>query len=236
MNVVLIGIIGMFLGGAVFWFITRNKKEDSGGILMLQDQLKEIRGTLDTKLGESTKTMQDVVRSQFKESQDLIKDITKEVTEVKEVNKQVSTITEQLQNLEKIFKNQKQRGSIGEAGLELTLSNILPPASYKLQYGFKGGDIVDAVIIAKDGIIPVDAKFSLDNYLRIMDENDEPLGDAWVEVWIRYEKASRISPGASVFSRSCCAAMRMPATSATALSRARCSASCRASSGVRPRP
>lgn len=163
----------MFLGGAVFWFMTRNKKEDNSGILMLQDQLKEIRGTLDSKLGESTKTMQNVVRSQFKESQDLIKDITKEVTEVKEVNKQVFTVTEQLQNLEKIFKNQKQRGSIGEAGLELTLSNILPPSSYKLQYGFKGGDIVDAVIIAKDGIIPVDAKFSLDNYLRIMDENNE---------------------------------------------------------------
>ncbi|MFC1756824.1 DNA recombination protein RmuC [Patescibacteria group bacterium] len=173
LSYVLILVAGVFVGGVLTWFLVGRKKEDVGAFTMLQDQLKEIRGTLDTKLGESTKSMQDVVRSQFKESQDLIKDITKEVTEVKEVNKQVFTVTEQLQNLEKIFKNQKQRGSIGEAGLELTLSNILPPSSYKLQYGFKNGDIVDAAIVAREGIIPVDAKFSLDNYLRIMDEDDE---------------------------------------------------------------
>jgi DNA recombination protein RmuC len=78
-----------------------------------------------------------------------------------------------LQSLEKVLKNQKQRGSLGEAGLELILSNMLPPDAYHMQYAFKDGEVVDAAIFAKDGIIPVDAKFSLDNYNRLVNETDE---------------------------------------------------------------
>lgn len=167
---------GTVIGGIIYWLLSRDNKEDEKGnqaLLMLQEQLKEIRGTLDSKLGESTKTMSEAVRNQFKESQILIKDITKEITEVKETNKQVFGLADQLQNLEKIFKNQKQRGNIGEAGLELVLSNILPPTAYKMQYSFKNGEIVDAVIFTKEGLIPIDAKFSLDNYIRIINETDD---------------------------------------------------------------
>jgi DNA recombination protein RmuC len=92
---------------------------------------------------------------------------------VSESTKQVFTIADQLQNLEKVLKNQKQRGNLGEAGLELILSNILPPTEYKLQYGFKNGEVVDAIITTKDGMIPVDAKFSLDNYSRLVNETDD---------------------------------------------------------------
>jgi len=62
---------------------------------------------------------------------------------------------------------------LGEASLELILSNILPATAYKLQYQFDGGETVDAVIMTKEGMIPVDAKFSLDNYNRVINENDE---------------------------------------------------------------
>jgi DNA recombination protein RmuC len=85
----------------------------------------------------------------------------------------VLTITDQLKNLEKVLTHQKQRGNLGEAALELILSNMLPPTAYKLQYKFKNGEIVDAVILTKDRIIPIDAKFSLDNYNRLSSETDE---------------------------------------------------------------
>ena len=81
-------------------------------------------------------------------------------------------VAEQLQNLEKVLKHQKQRGNLGEASLQLALENILPIGAYKLQYQFEGGEVVDAVVITKDGMIPVDAKFSLDNYRRLVDETD----------------------------------------------------------------
>lgn len=149
-----------------------------------QSQLGDFMKTVDAKVGSSNKEMQQAVHMQFSESQKLIREINeqvernlsnvaKEMTAANETSKQVLGITDQLQNLEKVLKHQKQRGNLGEAALELILSNILPPTAYKLQHQFKNGETVDAVIITKDGLIPVDAKFSLDNYNRVVSESDE---------------------------------------------------------------
>jgi DNA recombination protein RmuC len=175
-SLIILVFVQLLVLGAVLFFIRKNlsgKKEDSAPLVLLQNQMQEIAKTLDVKLGESSREMQRQVHTQFSESQKLIQEITKQLTEVKETNKQVFGITEQLQNLEKVLKNQKQRGNLGEAGLELILSNILPPTAYKQQYEFKNGDKVDAVIMTKEGLIPIDAKFSLDNYNRIIQEKDE---------------------------------------------------------------
>jgi len=180
---ILIPIISiLILNGIFLWFIfqqiKKGQKDDENGtdeksFLLLQNQMNELNKTLDFKMGESAKLMSESVKTQFGESQKLIKDITGQMTEIKETNKQVFGMTEQLQNLEKVLSNQKQRGNLGEKGLDLILSNILPPTAYQMQYSFKDGDIVDAIIHTKDGIIPVDAKFSLDNYNRAVNENDE---------------------------------------------------------------
>ncbi|MDD2913518.1 MAG: DNA recombination protein RmuC [Candidatus Paceibacterota bacterium] len=103
----------------------------------------------------------------------IVRDITEKLTNLERTNKQVVDFSEQLNNLEKILTNQKQRGSLGEIGLHAVLENILPPTSFSMQYSFEDGDRVDAVIFTKDGMIPVDAKFSLENYQRIIDEKDE---------------------------------------------------------------
>jgi DNA recombination protein RmuC len=124
------------------------------------------------------------LKTQFSESQRLATDIrdlvyrqlnevAKGVAETNASTRQVFTIAEQLQNLEKVLKHQKQRGNLGEASLELILSNILPPNSFKMQYEFPGGETVDAAIFVKEGILPIDAKFSLDNYNRLANETDE---------------------------------------------------------------
>lgn len=158
--------------------------QDQNSLIMLQNQMKALTRTLDAKMGESAKQMGESMRVQFSESQKVVRDIneqmvkhltnvTKGVTEANEASKQVFTIAEQLQNLEKVLKHQKQRGNLGEASLELILSNILPATAYNTQYQFKDGDVVDAVILTKEGVIPVDAKFSLDNYNRIINEEDE---------------------------------------------------------------
>jgi len=175
------------LGVLVYVFFVRGeKKEDipGEGMLLLQQQMERLRETMDERMGQSTREMHEAVKTQFSESQRLIQDIneqvrkqmtevTKNVTEVGESSKQVFTVAEQLQNLEKVLKHQKQRGNLGEASLQLALENILPATAYELQYQFPGGDLVDAVIHTKDGIIPVDAKFSLDNYRRLVDEESD---------------------------------------------------------------
>lgn len=177
------------------FFKTEKDEADDTSMLLMQQQMQELSRTMNERLGESSKMMQDNARIQFKESKELIQEINrdvneqirsiqesvgtklmgvqKSVSEVSESSKQVFTLAEQLQSLEKVLKHQKQRGNLGEASLLLALENILPATGYKLQYQFPGGETVDAAIITKDGLIPVDAKFSLDNYRRLVEETDE---------------------------------------------------------------
>lgn len=150
-----------------------HKKEEGDSFLILQDQLERLRATLDNKLERGQSELHQVLHRQSTESSRLIADITRELTEVKEGNKQVFSMTEQLQNLEKVLTHQKQRGNLGEASLELILSNMLAPGQYEMQHRFSNGEVVDAVIHTKDGIIPIDAKYSLDNYQRLMNAIDE---------------------------------------------------------------
>lgn len=157
---------------------------DPQGLMLIQGQVQELARALDQKLGEGTNRMFESMKTQSDQSRVLMSTISKQVSEqlmevvkgvseTKESTKQVFTIAEQLQNLEKVLKHQKQRGNLGEASLELILSNILPPGSYKMQYEFAGGETVDAVIVTKEGMIPIDAKFSLDNYQRLVNAIDD---------------------------------------------------------------
>jgi DNA recombination protein RmuC len=99
--------------------------------------------------------------------------VVRGVSATQESTKQVFTLAEQLKNLEKVLTHQKQRGNLGERSLELILGNILPPGAYEMQYEFPGGETVDAVVVTKDGVIPVDAKFSLENYNRVINAIDD---------------------------------------------------------------
>ncbi len=180
-------IIFLIANVATFYIFWRRGKEvntDPQGLVLLQNQMQELTRAMDQKLGEGNNRVFESMRTQFDQSQRLIHEITdrvsqqlievtKGVTETKESTRQVFTIAEQLHNLEKVLKHQKQRGNLGEASLELILSNILPPTAFKMQYEFSSGEVVDAVIFTKEGTIPVDAKFSLDNYNRLVDENDD---------------------------------------------------------------
>ena len=78
-----------------------------------------------------------------------------------------------MKTLEKILGNQKQRGIFGEIQLENLLSNVLPPDIFQMQYSFKDGSMVDAIVKVNENIIPIDAKFSLDNYNKMIESSDE---------------------------------------------------------------
>ncbi len=186
MEIIIVVLLLAILGVVIYALLLKKEKKEtsSDGLIMLQQQLQELTRTMDERLSESAKASQEGSRMQFRESRELIQEINKEVNEqlrnvvrgvaeVSESSKQVYSVAEQLQNLEKVLKHQKQRGNLGEASLNLALENMLPANAFKLQYQFPGGETVDAVIITKDGTIPVDAKFSLDNYRRLIDETDD---------------------------------------------------------------
>ena len=178
--VILILLVAILALLAFIYWRGQNKEEDSQGLVLLQNQLQELTRTMDAKLGEGARSMSESLKAQFGESQRLTELVTRQLTEVareqtktNESTLRFMTIAEQLANLEKVLKHQKQRGNLGERSLALVLENILPPGTFKTQYAFPGGETVDAVIITKDGVIPIDAKFSLDNYNRVVNEPDE---------------------------------------------------------------
>lgn len=139
----------------------------------VDSKITDMSRNVDGKLNESHRQMQDTVRHQTNESFKLLKDVTERLVKLDETNKQVVSFTDQLQSLQDILKNPKQRGVLGEYYLETLLKNVMPPGSYEMQYKFKDGEIVDAIVRVKDKLIPVDSKFSLENYNRLIEEKNE---------------------------------------------------------------
>ena len=146
LTILAILILAVLVGGFILIFnlIQKNavKPEDGGALLLIQQQMQAITGEL--------------------------RGMTKEVTSVKEIGRQTQGFAQQLQNLQDILKNPKQRGILGEYYLETVLKNVLPPGMYQMQYPFKNGEVVDAAVFVSDKIVPIDSKFSLDNYNRLV--------------------------------------------------------------------
>ncbi|MBI2100564.1 MAG: DNA recombination protein RmuC [Candidatus Vogelbacteria bacterium] len=174
-SIIIFAAAGGLILGVVLWRWLAGRKlegESTGGFLLLQNQINELVRTVDQKLTESSRTIFDSMRNQSNESNKIIRDIVQELTKVGEGQKQVINFADQLQSLQDILKNPKQRGILGEYYLETLLKNVLPTGSYQMQYPFADGAIVDAVVFVKDKIIPIDSKFSLENYNRLVEERD----------------------------------------------------------------
>src|SRR3989339_1314771 len=189
LNVLIILLIVISAG--LIWLVLDMKKKLENGkdneksvailerLSMMAEQNRELRRTMDSKLSETHRATQEQLGQTMKTAQGIasqsvrsISEITEKLTKLEETNKQVINFSAQLQNLQDILKNPKQRGVLGEYFLEETLKNVLPPNSYQMQYPFKDGTIVDAVVFVKKNVIPVDSKFSLENYEKILNCKD----------------------------------------------------------------
>jgi DNA recombination protein RmuC len=181
-------LIILILAVIIIIILLLRKKESGDGdklaammerLQQLSEQNRDMRQTMDAKLAETHRATQEhfgqttkIMQGISGQSAKIISDVTEKLTKLDETNKQVVNFSAQLQNLQDILKNPKQRGVLGEYFLEETLKNVLPPNSYQMQYGFKDGTIVDAVVFVKDKVIPVDSKFSLETYERILNCTD----------------------------------------------------------------
>ncbi len=181
MTNILFIIIAILVGLVVGYLFTRTRKvekADDTGLKLILAQMNELARTVDNKLHESNKQVNESMRYQSTETSRIIGDITEKITRLDETNKQVVSFADQLKNLQDILKNPKQRGVLGEYYLETLLKNVMPPGSYEMQYHLGKNDegkelIPDAVVFVKDKIIPIDSKFSLENYNRIVETNDK---------------------------------------------------------------
>lgn len=209
-QIIIFLLILLILGlGAAIVMLAR-KKGEAGGLdgeklatMMerlseLGQQNRELRQAMDGKLAETHRANQEqysqttkIIQGITGQSARLISEVTEKLVKLDETNKQVVNFSAQLQNLQDILKNPKQRGVLGEYFLEETLKNVLPPNSYQMQYGFKDGTVVDAAVFVKDKIIPVDSKFSLENYEKILNTS-EPAAKEKLEKLFKMDLKTRI--------------------------------------------
>ncbi len=183
-------------------------KKDDQSFLMLQAQLEELKKgnekisesgfaikesneklkselseKINQKLHQNQQEMSESVKHQFEQSQKLIKSITDELGEVKKTSGEVASFASGLKNLQDILQNSKQRGALGEYFLESTIKNILPVDSYEFQYSFKNGEVVDAIIKLPEGLVPVDSKFSLENYNNFVSETNPEKKESYRKIF-----------------------------------------------------
>lgn len=167
----------------LIFLLIQNKKprENSETTKFLQNDLANLRRDL-TNLSENlSKTVenrmdktQNSMQFQLRESAKIVGDISTRLAKLDETNQRVVDVADELKTLQNVLQNPKQRGVFGEYYLGTVLENLLAPNQWQAQYKFKDGEIVDAVIfLAKGKILPIDSKFSLENYNRFIAENDK---------------------------------------------------------------
>ncbi len=151
---------------------------DPSTLLMLQKQVdslaQEIRGTMHEQTRQQQTSGHQMTHA--------VRDVTERLVKLEETNKQILSFSGQLENLQRILTNPKHRGVLGEYFLETLLKTMFAPDAYQMQYSFKDGEIVDAALFLQDKIVPIDSKFSLENYNRFV--TAEQPGDR-----LMYEKA-----------------------------------------------
>lgn len=138
----------------------------------LNKTVSELKDSMQKQLSDQLGASNKQMSAQFEASAKIIREVTQKLTELDKTNKNVGDIAGELKTLQNVLQNPKQRGVLGEYYLEQILKNTLPPGAYELQYRLGEGLIVDAAIKMDDKILPIDSKFSLENYNRLIDAKD----------------------------------------------------------------
>lgn len=178
-------ILGV-LNAVLLFLVLRKEKpgqDDTGTLMLKQDltslseNITKLKDGLQTQISErldkNNEMMLGSLQKQFKESTKLVTDVTERLTKLDETNKRVVDVADELKTLQNVLQNPKQRGGVGEYYLQTVLENVMGPGQFKLQYPFKDGEIVDAAVFIDKKILPVDSKFSLENYNRLVEETDK---------------------------------------------------------------
>lgn len=172
MEFILLGLLILVIALLVVIFISSKKpKEDSQPFLLMQQQLDGLREQINNQLNNvNTQIMnsQKTVGERLDSATKVVADVQKGIGSLTSASERIFDVGKDIASLQEILKAPKLRGSLGELFLNDLLTQILPPANFKLQYAFRSGEKVDAVIKIGDGMVPVDAKFPLENFQKMV--------------------------------------------------------------------
>jgi len=179
---VVIAVLVLVVVGLLVWLIISNSANaekmagQQASIGLLHQQLEGLKATQDDtkdKLQKSLLDGQTNISRSMQAGQEVLERLNKQIGELQGTNKQMMQIGTEVRRLQDILSSPKLRGQMGEWSLENLLATILPKDSYTLQYTFKDGKTVDALIKLTDFSVPVDAKFPLPGFEKVVKTEEE---------------------------------------------------------------
>lgn len=178
--IVILGVVAVFLVGVIVYLLRKPTDTDTQSTMLLKadmvelnKSMQQLQNGLQKQLSDQLGTSNKQLASQSAASIKILEQVTEKLTKLEGTNKNVGDIAAELKTLQNVLQNPKQRGVIGEFYLEQILKNTLPPGAFQLQYKIAEGLVVDAAIILDDKVLPVDSKFSLENYNRLIEAKDD---------------------------------------------------------------
>ncbi|OGK80106.1 MAG: hypothetical protein A2X50_07325 [Candidatus Rokubacteria bacterium GWF2_70_14] len=154
----------------------RVREEVSALRLAVAGELKGVTAEVTRQLQEGMRLVQDsqsTMGERLDHAAKVVGEVQGSLGKLGEATQRVEEVGREIHGLEQVLKSPKIRGGLGETLLEQLLAQMLPREHYELQYGFKSGDRVDAAIRISERLVPVDAKFPLENFRRMLEEPDE---------------------------------------------------------------
>lgn len=190
-GLILIIIVLIIVAGAVIYITTQLKnlqgslgKNDNQVIVEWLKQMKSSMDNNSMSMERQLKNSQEAINQQTKtvwerldKSQDVIREIQKQLGGIQEFGTD-------MKDLSNILKSPKLRGGLGEQFLYEILANTLPHDLYKTQYKFKDGNICDAVVFTDRGIIPIDAKFPMENFKAMVVAETQEMRDRFKKTFV----------------------------------------------------
>ena len=166
------GVIALFLVLSVILI---------GLVLKISSQVNERLNQMNQSLQEANK----VIGQNLGPATAIFGNVQEKLGRLEETNRQIIDISKDIASLQELLRAPKFRGQMGEVLLENLLGQVLPKGPYQMQYRFKTGDAVDAVIKVGDKLVPIDAKFSLENFQKMITTTDDAAKNAFRKKFIQ---------------------------------------------------
>ena len=133
--------------------------------------LDSIRLALDQFQGQ-VRTTEQSVGQKLQQTQQALSNVSRDLGQLQESTRKIEEVGRNMSTLQDLLRAPKMRGGLGEFFLADLLSQVLTSDRFTLQYGFRDGERVDAVIHLSDRVVPVDSKFPLENFRKMGQATD----------------------------------------------------------------
>jgi DNA recombination protein RmuC len=168
--IILVAVLFLVLAGFIVVVVLKISSQVNERLNQMNQSIQEANKIIGQNLGSATSAFGNV---------------KEQLGKLEETNKQIIAISQNISSLQELLRAPKFRGAMGETFLENLLSQVLPKEHYEVQYRFKSSDAVDAVIRLGERLVPVDAKFSLENFQKMLEASDEQVKESFRKKFIQ---------------------------------------------------